>query len=75
MYSYQYGFFNFADSFVQGSLMLLDEASEQSDAKSLTPAKRSGTLIANLEESFDQNSITKTTTLVKIKKEKIEKSG
>lgn len=56
-------------------MMILGSSSQVSESNSLTPAKRSGTPIMNLEESFDQNSVTKTNTAVRIKKEKIEKSG
>ncbi|XP_018461540.1 replication protein A 70 kDa DNA-binding subunit A-like [Raphanus sativus] len=59
----------------EGSLMLLGSSSEQSVSKNRTPAKRVGALITNLEETFDQNSVTRTTCPVKIKKEKIEESG
>ncbi|KAH0879291.1 hypothetical protein HID58_066685 [Brassica napus] len=59
----------------EGSMMILGSSSQVSESNSLTPAKRSGTPIMNLEESFDQNSVTKTNTAVRIKKEKIEKSG
>lgn len=55
--------------------MLLGSSSEQSVSKNRTPAKHVGALIMNLEETFDQNSVTRTTCPVKIKKEKIEESG
>ncbi|KAH0929467.1 hypothetical protein HID58_015194 [Brassica napus] len=59
----------------EGSMMILGSSSQVSESNSLTPAKRSGTPIMNLEEIFDQNSVTKTNAAVRIKKEKIEKSG
>ncbi|CAF2074769.1 hypothetical protein Bca4012_089323 [Brassica carinata] len=39
----------------------------------LRPTKRTRTPIINLEESFDQNSVTRSVCTIKIKKEKFEK--
>lgn len=46
-----------------------------SGSTDLTPAKRTRTPIINLEEAFDQNSVTKMACTIKVKKEKFEKSG
>lgn len=54
--------------------MLVEEPlSQQGDPSDLTPAKRRGGPIVNLEDEFDQNSVTKMGTW--IKKEKFDKSG
>ncbi|KAF2542941.1 hypothetical protein F2Q68_00031310 [Brassica cretica] len=54
------------------SLMIQGGSSGSTD---LTPAKRTRTPIINLEEAFDQNSVTKMACTIKVKKEKLEKSG
>ncbi|KAH0873320.1 hypothetical protein HID58_070682 [Brassica napus] len=60
----------------EGSLMLLEEGSSQECFPSdLTPAKRRGGPAVNLEEEFDQNSVTKTSISTRVKKEKVDKSG
>ncbi|CAF1929360.1 unnamed protein product [Brassica napus] len=60
----------------EGSLMLLEEPSSQQGGPSdLTPAKRRGGPVVNLEEEFDQNSVTKMGITTRIKKEKFDKSG
>ncbi|XP_056864303.1 replication protein A 70 kDa DNA-binding subunit C-like [Raphanus sativus] len=59
----------------EGSLMLSGDSSNQTESMALTPAKRKGALIVNLEETFDQNSVTRTPCTTRIKKEKNEKSG
>ncbi|KAF3610705.1 hypothetical protein DY000_02048573 [Brassica cretica] len=60
----------------EGSLMLLEEPSSQQGGPSdLTPAKRRGVPVVNLEEEFDQNSVTKMGITTRIKKEKFDKSG
>ncbi|KAL0692868.1 hypothetical protein Bca4012_060048 [Brassica carinata] len=44
----------------EGSQMLVEEPlSQQGDPSDLTPAKRRGGPIVNLEDEFDQNSVTK----------------
>ncbi|WZY86741.1 hypothetical protein YC2023_033125 [Brassica napus] len=60
---------------LQGSLMLSAESSQEVERTDLTPAKRRGTSIVNLEEADDQNSVTRIPCTTRIKKEKIEKSG
>ncbi|KAF8113551.1 hypothetical protein N665_0048s0012 [Sinapis alba] len=47
----------------------------QSESNDLTPAKRTRPPIINLDDAFDQNSITRMVCTIKVKKEKIEKSG
>ncbi|CAF2303816.1 unnamed protein product [Brassica napus] len=59
----------------EGSMMLRGCSSQQSDSTSLTPAKRIGAPVINLDETFDQTSVTRTNCPVKIKKEKKDKSG
>ncbi|WZY76967.1 hypothetical protein YC2023_023351 [Brassica napus] len=44
----------------EGSLILSAESSEEVERTDLTPAKRRGTTIVNLEEAVDQNSVTRT---------------
>ncbi|CAF1919673.1 unnamed protein product, partial [Brassica napus] len=56
----------------EGSLMIQGGSSGSTD---LTPAKRTRTPIINLEEAFDQNSVTKMACTIKVKKKKFEKSG
>ncbi|CAN7016569.1 unnamed protein product [Brassica rapa subsp. trilocularis] len=60
---------------LEGSLMLSAESSQEVERTDLTPAKRRGTSIVNLEEADDQNSVTRIPCTTRIKKEKIEKSG
>ncbi|KAG2323979.1 hypothetical protein Bca4012_037938 [Brassica carinata] len=57
----------------QGSLMCHGGSSQLSEPTDLTPAKRIIPPIINLEEAFDQNSITRMACIIKVKKEKIEK--
>ncbi|CAN7040162.1 unnamed protein product [Brassica oleracea var. botrytis] len=52
----------------------LSDASE-CEPTDLTPAKRRGTVIDNLDETFDQNSVSRTPCSTRIKKEKTDKSG
>ncbi|CAN6856384.1 unnamed protein product, partial [Brassica oleracea] len=54
----------------EGSLMIQGGSSGSTD---LTPAKRTRTPIINLEEAFDQNSVTKMACTIKVKKKKFEK--
>ncbi|KAL0827379.1 hypothetical protein Bca101_051057 [Brassica carinata] len=56
----------------EGSLMIQGGSSGSTD---LMPAKRTRTPIINLEEAFDQNSVTKMACTIKVKKKKFEKSG
>ncbi|KAF8083383.1 hypothetical protein N665_0776s0008 [Sinapis alba] len=58
-----------------GSMMVGGSSSRPSVSKDRTPAKRIGAPIINLEDSFDQNSVTRTSCPVKIKKEKLDESG
>lgn len=55
---------------MQGSLMLNGDSSTD-----LTLAKRTRPPIINLEEAFDQNSVTRMACTIKVKKEKIDGSG
>ncbi|KAF8080932.1 hypothetical protein N665_0914s0019 [Sinapis alba] len=48
---------------------------KQGDPNDLTPTKRRGGPVVNLEEEFDQNSFTKRSITTQIKKEKFEESG
>ncbi|KAF8111650.1 hypothetical protein N665_0073s0010 [Sinapis alba] len=50
-------------------------SSQQAESNELTPAKRTRPAIINLEDDFDQYSVSKTACTIKVKKEKIEKSG
>ncbi|KAF8092693.1 hypothetical protein N665_0403s0001 [Sinapis alba] len=59
----------------EGSIMLTDPSSQQSEGFDLTPAKRVRAPSLNLEEQFDQNSVTRETNSIRIKKEKVDKSG
>ncbi|KAF8096354.1 hypothetical protein N665_0311s0007 [Sinapis alba] len=59
----------------RGSIMLTDPSSQQSEGFDLTPAKRVRAPSLNLEEQFDQNSVTRETSSIRIKKEKVDKSG
>ncbi|CAN6993517.1 unnamed protein product [Brassica oleracea var. botrytis] len=58
-----------------GSLMLSVDSSQECEPTDLTPAKRRGTVIDNLDETFDQNSVSRTLCSTRIKKEKTDKSG
>lgn len=60
---------------MQGSLAIQVSASEHSESFDLTPAKRVRAVEVNSEESFDENSVTRSVSSVKIKKEKFAKSG
>ncbi|KAF2555435.1 hypothetical protein F2Q68_00013175 [Brassica cretica] len=59
----------------EGSLMLSVDSSQECEPTDLTPAKRRGTVIDNLDETFDQNSVSRTLCSTQIKKEKTDKSG
>ncbi|KAL0856817.1 hypothetical protein Bca101_061971 [Brassica carinata] len=59
----------------EGSLMISGGSSLRSESLELTPAKRGGASLFNLEEAGDQNSVTKMMCFPKIKKEKVDKSG
>lgn len=59
----------------QGSLMLSAGSSEEVNPTELTPAKRRASTVVNLEKEFDRNSVTKTASTIRVKKEKNEKSG
>lgn len=59
---------------LQGSLICNGGSSCKSDSSDLTPPKRSGTPTINLDEAFDQSSVTRVVCNKKLK-EKIEKSG
>ncbi|XP_048596368.1 replication protein A 70 kDa DNA-binding subunit B-like [Brassica napus] len=56
-------------------LMVSDESSQECEGTDLTPAKRRGTLIDNLEAAVDHNSLTRSPCNTGIKKEKTEESG
>ncbi|KAG5384230.1 hypothetical protein IGI04_035700, partial [Brassica rapa subsp. trilocularis] len=58
-----------------GSLMLHGGSSQSDKTSDLTPAKRMRSPIINLEDAFDQNSVTRSVGTRKIKQEKNEKSG
>ena len=60
---------------MQASLANLGSASEQSESCDLTPAKRVRAVDIELEEINDQNSVTRSTGSMMIKKEKFAKSG
>ncbi|KAL0899279.1 hypothetical protein Bca101_083240 [Brassica carinata] len=53
--------------------MCYGSSSQLSEPTDLTPAKRIIPPVINLEEAFDQNSITRMACIIKVKKEKIEK--
>ncbi|CAF2043134.1 unnamed protein product [Brassica napus] len=53
-------------------LMVSDESSQECEGTDLTPAKRRGTLIDNLEAAVDHNSLTRSPCNTGIKKEKTE---
>uniref|UniRef100_A0A0D3CM08 DUF223 domain-containing protein n=1 Tax=Brassica oleracea var. oleracea TaxID=109376 RepID=A0A0D3CM08_BRAOL len=57
-----------------GSLMIHGGSSQQAESNDLTPAKRTRPPIINLEDAFDQNSVTRSACIIKVKKEKNEKS-
>ncbi|KAG5396099.1 hypothetical protein IGI04_017913 [Brassica rapa subsp. trilocularis] len=59
----------------EGSLMLSVDSSQECEPTDLTPAKRRGTVIDNLDETFDENSVSRTPCSTRIKKEKTDKSG
>ncbi|CDY10817.1 BnaC01g14320D [Brassica napus] len=59
----------------EASLANLGSASEQSESFDLTPAKRVRAVDIELEEINDQNSVTRSTGSMMIKKEKFGKSG
>ncbi|CAN6808446.1 unnamed protein product [Brassica oleracea] len=59
----------------ESSLMLSVDSSQECDPIDLTPAKRRGTVIDNLDETFDQNFVSRTPCSTRIKKEKTDKSG
>ncbi|WZY94713.1 replication protein A 70 kDa DNA-binding subunit C-like [Brassica napus] len=59
----------------EGSLMLHGGSSQSDKTSDLTPAKRMRSPIINLEDAFDQNSVTRSVGTRKIKQEKNEKSG
>uniref|UniRef100_M4DMY2 Uncharacterized protein n=1 Tax=Brassica campestris TaxID=3711 RepID=M4DMY2_BRACM len=52
--------------------MVSDESSQECEGTDLTPAKRRGTLIDNLEAAVDHNSLTRSPCNTGIKKEKTE---
>uniref|UniRef100_M4FAI9 Uncharacterized protein n=1 Tax=Brassica campestris TaxID=3711 RepID=M4FAI9_BRACM len=58
-----------------GSLMLSGGSSQQGEANTLTPAKRRGTTVFNLEEHYDENLVRRNSCSTRIKKEKPDKSG
>lgn len=55
--------------------MLSAGSSEEVNPTELTPAKRRASTVVNLEKEFDRNSVTKTASTIRVKKEKNEKSG
>lgn len=55
--------------------MVTASSSHASVSKALTPAKRIGPPVINLEDSFDQNSTTSKKRAVRIKTEKVDESG
>ncbi|KAJ4906372.1 hypothetical protein Rs2_10030 [Raphanus sativus] len=57
----------------EGSLMLHGGSSQHAESTELTPPKRVRTPVINLEDVFDQTSVTRGACNIKIKKEKIEK--
>ncbi|CAH8358374.1 unnamed protein product [Eruca vesicaria subsp. sativa] len=50
-------------------------SSQEAEANTLTPTKRQGTTIFNLDEEYDEISVTKNLCSIQIKKEKTDKSG
>ncbi|CAF1938547.1 unnamed protein product [Brassica oleracea] len=59
----------------ESSLMLSVDSSQECEPTDLTPAKRRGTVIDNLDKTFDQNFVSRTPCSTRIKKEKTDKSG
>ncbi|CAF2327027.1 unnamed protein product [Brassica napus] len=59
----------------RSSLMLYGGSSQEAEANALTPAKRQGTTIFNLEEHYDENSAIRNSCSTRIKKEKTDKSS
>ncbi|XP_056851835.1 replication protein A 70 kDa DNA-binding subunit C-like [Raphanus sativus] len=59
----------------EGSAMLSGGSSQDVETNLLTPAKRPAATVFNLEEHYDENSVTKNACSVRIKKEKTDKSG
>lgn len=55
--------------------MLSGGSSQDVETNLLTPAKRPAATVFNLEEHYDENSVTKNACSVRIKKEKTDKSG
>lgn len=55
--------------------MLSGGSSQEAEFNALTPAKRPVPSVYNLEEYYDQNSLSKKSCSVRIKTEKSEKSG
>ncbi|WZY91844.1 hypothetical protein YC2023_064173 [Brassica napus] len=53
----------------EASLAMIGSASDQSESFDLTPAKRIRPVNLELDESFDENSVTRSVSSVKIKKE------
>ncbi|CAH8390265.1 unnamed protein product [Eruca vesicaria subsp. sativa] len=58
----------------EGSLMLPGGSLQEAEANTLTPAKRRGTTVFNLDEQYDENSRTKNSCSIRIKKEKTDKN-
>ena len=53
--------------------MLSAESSEEVERTDLTPAKRRGTSIVNLEEAVDQNSVTRIHVLLESRRKRLKK--
>ncbi|CAN7139838.1 unnamed protein product [Brassica rapa subsp. narinosa] len=64
-----------SNSDIKSSLMLYGGSSQEAEANALTPAKRQGTTIFNLEEHYDENSAIRNSCSTRIKKEKTDKSS
>ncbi|CAH8362563.1 unnamed protein product [Eruca vesicaria subsp. sativa] len=58
-----------------GSLMLTDSSSPPVEAADITPAKRRGESVNNLEDAYAQKSVTKLVYSRRIKQEKDSKRG
>ncbi|CAH8332642.1 unnamed protein product [Eruca vesicaria subsp. sativa] len=58
----------------QGSLQIHTGSSQQTESTNMIPAKRARTPIINLEDAFDQTSVTRQATTIRVKKEKNAKS-
>ncbi|CAN6903432.1 unnamed protein product, partial [Brassica oleracea] len=56
----------------EGSLMLSAESSGEVERTDLTPAKRRGTSIVNLEEAVDQNSVTRIHVLLESRRKRLK---